>query len=484
MIWLLYTKIRKSKNTFHLNLITTEFPFIKGWTAIGGFNKMEMTIFCGIQATGKTSFYYERFSNTHALISLDQLKTRGKEKKEIISCFQQKQSIVIDNTNVSVNSRKEYIRLAKDNHYTITGYYFQSELDTAINRNRKREERNQVPEIALRMSYKKLDVPTYSEGFDKLYGVSIGNDVFHINEWAKYNFSDVASNIKQFIGVNWIDKLPYLRLYDIKNHSFEKVPAIGYINIKKQNMKICTGYYDLHEAKAYPCSNQAELTHSNLDVCRDCNELMGFRHCVMCRGNICKATNSDALVLCEREHILYLAYFPDNKVKVRTTLMERRYERVLEQGAIFSLFIASANGREIRKIENAVSKLGITPQVAQKYKLRNVFNYTDSVTAQQELYEKLDFIKSQLSKEFTQKFITPEFNDFGYLQNSLSCFKQSDGLNKCPSYEVLDSVDAIAGNIVAVIGNVGVVVSDEKITAVNLKDLSGWLVEIDKMPPN
>jgi hypothetical protein len=57
-------------------------------------------------------------------------------------------------------------------------------------------------------------------------------------------------------------------------------------------------------------------------------------------------------------------------------------------------------------------------------------------------------------------------------------------LNKYPSYEVLDRVDAIAGNIIAVIGSVGVVVSGEKITVVNLKDLSGWLIEIDNMQPH
>jgi len=44
---------------------------------------MEAIIFCGIQATGKTTFFKERFFKTHMRISLDQLNTRNKELRFI-----------------------------------------------------------------------------------------------------------------------------------------------------------------------------------------------------------------------------------------------------------------------------------------------------------------------------------------------------------------------------------------------------------------
>jgi len=47
---------------------------------------MELIIFIGIQATGKSEFYKRRFYNTHIRINLDMLKTRNKEK---ISCQKQ-----------------------------------------------------------------------------------------------------------------------------------------------------------------------------------------------------------------------------------------------------------------------------------------------------------------------------------------------------------------------------------------------------------
>ncbi len=37
---------------------------------------MEAVVFCGIQGSGKTSFYRERLLATHVRISLDLLRTR------------------------------------------------------------------------------------------------------------------------------------------------------------------------------------------------------------------------------------------------------------------------------------------------------------------------------------------------------------------------------------------------------------------------
>ena len=41
---------------------------------------MEIILFIGIQATGKSSFFRERFFRTHVRVNLDMLKTRHREK--------------------------------------------------------------------------------------------------------------------------------------------------------------------------------------------------------------------------------------------------------------------------------------------------------------------------------------------------------------------------------------------------------------------
>ena len=40
----------------------------------------EAAVFCGIQGSGKTTFYRARFAATHARINLDELKTRHRER--------------------------------------------------------------------------------------------------------------------------------------------------------------------------------------------------------------------------------------------------------------------------------------------------------------------------------------------------------------------------------------------------------------------
>ena len=60
----------------------------------------EIVIFIGIPASGKTSFYKERFFPSHVYVSLDQVKTRSAEGELLKFCLGRNKSCVIDNTNV------------------------------------------------------------------------------------------------------------------------------------------------------------------------------------------------------------------------------------------------------------------------------------------------------------------------------------------------------------------------------------------------
>lgn len=54
---------------------------------------MEAIIFCGIQATGKSTFYRQHFFDTHLRISMDQLHTRNKEGKLLDYCFSRNEQL-------------------------------------------------------------------------------------------------------------------------------------------------------------------------------------------------------------------------------------------------------------------------------------------------------------------------------------------------------------------------------------------------------
>lgn len=134
---------------------------------------MEAVIFVGIQATGKTTFYKQRFFETHIRISLDMLKTRTRETLLLKACLAAKQPFVVDNTNIKKEDRQRYIELVKPFGFRVVCYYFPAVVKEVLARNNQRVGKAVIPVPGIFGSLKRLQVPTLAEGFSKLYHVSI-----------------------------------------------------------------------------------------------------------------------------------------------------------------------------------------------------------------------------------------------------------------------------------------------------------------------
>lgn len=143
---------------------------------------MEALIFCGIQASGKTTFYVEHFLRTHVRISLDLLNTRNKENKMLQCCLQMQQRFVVDNTNPTSKERLRYIEAAKRYKYKVKGFYFHTDITSAIDRNNMRKGKEYIPVAGIRGTFKKLEVPKFEEGFDELYYIEIKINGFEIRQ--------------------------------------------------------------------------------------------------------------------------------------------------------------------------------------------------------------------------------------------------------------------------------------------------------------
>ncbi|MEW6440673.1 MAG: ATP-binding protein [bacterium] len=134
---------------------------------------MEAVIFCGIPGSGKTTFYKERFAETHIRLSLDTLRTRHRERILLAACLEARQPFVIDNTNVTSAERARYIAPARAAGFKVAGYFFASDPKAAFARNRKRPGRAAVPAAGLFGAQKRLQPPVPDEGFDVLYRVEV-----------------------------------------------------------------------------------------------------------------------------------------------------------------------------------------------------------------------------------------------------------------------------------------------------------------------
>lgn len=132
---------------------------------------MEAIILTGIQGAGKTTFYLERFADTHRHISLDLLRTRTRELQAVQECIAEGQPFVVDNTNPTAVDRARYIAPARAVGLRLISYYFDLPLKLCLTRNAARAGKQRIPIPALHATHKRLHPPTLDEGFDSLYVV-------------------------------------------------------------------------------------------------------------------------------------------------------------------------------------------------------------------------------------------------------------------------------------------------------------------------
>ncbi len=132
---------------------------------------MEAVIFVGLQGSGKSSFYRERYFRTHVRINLDMLRTRHREAVLLRACIEALQPFVVDNTDLTPAERAAYIAPARAAGFRIAGFWFDETARDCIRRNARRG--GKVPPAAIGGAAKRLVPPRREEGFDALWKVKL-----------------------------------------------------------------------------------------------------------------------------------------------------------------------------------------------------------------------------------------------------------------------------------------------------------------------
>ena len=154
----------------------------------------ELIVFIGLQASGKSSYFHSHFSATHTYISKDLLRNNSRpvrrQQQLIEEALQGGFSVVVDNTNVTLEDRAELIRAGHVFNATVSGYYFESQVSQCLERNRQRSGKARVPDVAIFATLKKLVRPSFKEGFDRLFYVRMANDgAFEVSDWVEEEIS-------------------------------------------------------------------------------------------------------------------------------------------------------------------------------------------------------------------------------------------------------------------------------------------------------
>ena len=141
---------------------------------------MDLTILIGLQASGKSTFYRARFAATHVYVSKDLMghnRHKARRQQELITAaLAAGQSVVVDNTTPTVEERAPLIALGHAYGAPVIGYYFESGVGASLERNKGHEGAARVPDVAIFATVKRLQRPSYAEGFDRLYDVRIVGD--------------------------------------------------------------------------------------------------------------------------------------------------------------------------------------------------------------------------------------------------------------------------------------------------------------------
>jgi predicted kinase len=133
---------------------------------------MEAVILCGLQASGKTTLYRDRFLETHVRIAMDLLRTRAREAAFLRTCLDTRMPFVVDNTNPTVAERARYVAPAREAGFKVVGYLVDVPFAVAQARNAARE--RVVPMVGLGDVARRLVTPTPEEGFDEVWHATAG----------------------------------------------------------------------------------------------------------------------------------------------------------------------------------------------------------------------------------------------------------------------------------------------------------------------
>lgn len=146
-------------------------------------SNQEIVVLVGPPSCGKSTFCSKYFPE-HVRINMDTLKTKAKCIKAAKEALQSGKSIIVDNTNSTVETRKEYLNMRtimsnpfkKDQIITTKCIFFNVDKELAHHLNvlRVKMTRNatkKLPDVSYNVYYKHLVEPNDGEGFDTIFKI-------------------------------------------------------------------------------------------------------------------------------------------------------------------------------------------------------------------------------------------------------------------------------------------------------------------------
>src|SRR3989344_7402120 len=181
-------------------------------------------------------------------------------------------------------------------------------------------------------------------------------------------------------------------------------------------------------------------------------------------------------ILKEQPHLNYINIFGNNIIKIGVAAKVRKITRLLEQGAVATIFFAESDGFTSRLIESHISKaLNIKQAVSWGTKLRFIQEIPEKEKAYAELRKVYEQVIVNISSTYENVLIkNPEFL-YNYDYYFLSVPKS---INSIKLINQFSDSDIISGLVIGVYGEIVLLKQKtDDIYALNTKSLQGFLIE-------
>lgn len=290
---------------------------------------------------------------------------------------------------------------------------------------------------------------------------------------------------KNIVAIDWIDNVAHFKYYDSKE-GFKLQKIIGLKFISSNKAKRCVGIRDLKTGERIQCPHN-NIINQNEVQCVACKNRDSFKTCVMCKGDECQTTNSEALCYCSQEHYVYLAYFPGDFVKVGTAHYKKKIVRLQEQGALAAYIICKTpTGKIARTIEAEIVNLGLREALTTSVKMKHFIEfetYNDIVLKLDYAYDLITKGLSSFSSAYLleSKEVYNQFDNYKSIKDKLlaqsdmqlSLFGDGVVMN-----EPKEADPFISNNeVFAVAGYIALIKDDKSYKLINLKKLIGFEFE-------
>ncbi len=265
------------------------------------------------------------------------------------------------------------------------------------------------------------------------------------------------------VGFEKESKQPFIRFSDSDEVRLRQLDFGEELSLKfNTSDRHCIGWFNPNTGENHVCPTKSRV-EAKYEQCKECMIKTGFNPSFY---------NIDAISANQAEynthpHILYLAYFSPDDIKIGISHAGRNLSRLLEQGARLAFVLDTFPSANIaRHYEAQISKLdGILDNVKLSRKIELLKYSFDEKLAEEQLSAKKDFIEERLQTKFAKAELI-RTNHFFFAQDF-----QQDRLR-----EVIDLEEKaqISGKFVGMIGQIILCEKNDDLLSLPLKKLVGY----------